>query len=59
MADLGAKMTVALGGGKPPAPKPKPEKTAFKHVDNFSEANLGKKAPQPKVQKIHGQTFLT
>lgn len=36
-----------------------PPKVAAKHVENFSEFNLGKKAPQPKISKIQGQTFRT
>lgn len=64
MADaFGQKISVGLGGAptsRMEFPKiAKPPKIAAQHVENFSEFNLGKKAPQPKIKKIHGQTFRT
>lgn len=59
MADvLGQKISLGLSRSfTPPPVPPKPPKVAAQHVDNFSEFNLGKKVPKPKIQKIHGQTF--
>lgn len=64
MADaFGQKIALGLGGGplsRMELPKAvKPPKIAAQHVTNFSEFNLGKKAPQPKIKKIQGQTFRT
>lgn len=58
MADnLNQTISLPLSLFKPAAPPPKAPKIADQHVENFSEFNLGKKAPQPKIQKIRGQTF--
>lgn len=64
MADaFGQKIAFGFGGApisRMELPKvAKPPKIAAQHVDNFSEFNLGKKAPQPKINKIQGQTFRT
>ena len=62
MADfMGQKISLGLGGSvkPPPAPPPPPLKTAHQHVVDFSAVNLGKKVPQPRIQKIQGQTFRT
>lgn len=60
---FGQKITLGLGNAplsRMELPKvAKPPKIAAAHVDNFSEFNLGKKAPQPKIKKIQGQTFRT
>lgn len=57
----GQKISLGLNGPTK-APDVKPvvhEKNAHRHVADFAAANMGKKAPQPKIQKIHGQTFRT
>lgn len=54
-------MSLRLGGGPtkfPEVPKAKAPKVAAAHVNNFSEANLGKKVPIKPRPKIMGQTFL-
>jgi len=57
----GQKISLGLNGPTkaPVAPVVVIEKKAYQHVTNFAAANFGKNAPQPKIQKIHGQTFRT
>lgn len=64
MADgFGQKITFGFGGAplqRMELPKAvKPPKIAAQHVENFSEFNMGKQVPKPKIQKIQGQTFRT
>ena len=58
---FGQKISVGLGNAplsRMELPKVlRPVKVAAQHVENFSAFNLGKQVPQPKIQKIHGQTF--